>query len=81
MPKLRIFSGQEIVKIFLVFGFSVVAQRGSHIKLVRILSDSTRQTLTIPGHPELDKGTIKAVYRQALRYIPDGELRQHFYSE
>ena len=81
MPKLRIFSGQEIVKIFLVFGFSVVAQRGSHIKLVRILSDSTRQTLTIPDHPELDKGTIKAVYRQALRYIPDGELRQHFYSE
>ena len=81
MPKLKILSGQEIVKIFLVFGFSVAAQRGSHIKLVRILPDSARQTLTIPNHSELDKGTIKAIYRQALRYIPDGELKPHFYSE
>jgi len=45
MPKLKILSGQEIVKIFLVFGFSVAAQRGSHIKLVRILPDSARQTI------------------------------------
>jgi len=81
MPKLRILSGQEIVKIFLVFGFSVAAQRGSHIKLVRILPDKTRQTLTIPNHPELDKGTIKAIYRQALRYIPEEELKSYFYSE
>jgi len=81
MPKLKILSDQEIVKIFLVFGFSVAAQRGSHIKLVRILPDSARQTLTIPSHSELDKGTIKAIYRQALRYIPDGELKPHFYSE
>jgi predicted RNA binding protein YcfA (HicA-like mRNA interferase family) len=59
----------------------VAVQRGSHIKLVRILPDSARQTFTIPNHPELDKGTIKAIYRQALRYIPDGELKPHFYSE
>jgi predicted RNA binding protein YcfA (HicA-like mRNA interferase family) len=81
MPKLRILSGQEVVKIFLIFGFSVAVQRGSHIKLVRILPDGARQTLTIPNHPELDKGTIKAIYRQALRYIPDGELKPHFYSD
>jgi predicted RNA binding protein YcfA (HicA-like mRNA interferase family) len=81
MPKLKILSGQEVVKIFLSFDFSVAVQRGSHIKLVRILPDSARQTLTIPNHPELDKGTIKAIYRQALRYIPDGELKPHFYSE
>ena len=81
MPKLKILSDQEIVKIFLVFGFSVAAQRGSHIKLVRILPDSARQTLIIPSHSGLDKGTIKAIYRQALRYIPDGELKPHFYSE
>ena len=81
MPKLKILSGQEVVKIFLVFGFSVAAQRGSHIKLVRISPDGTRQTLTIPSHPELDKGTIKAIYRQALRYISESELKSHFYSQ
>ena len=81
MPKLKILSGQEIVKIFLIFSFSVAAQKGSHIKLVRILPDGTRQTLTIPGHPELDKGTIKAIYRQALRYIPESELKPYFYNQ
>jgi len=40
-----------------------------------------KQTLTIPNHPELDKGTLKAIYRQALRYIPENELKIHFYSE
>lgn len=81
MPKLRMLSGQEVVKIFLIFGFSVAAKKGSHIKLARILSDGARQTLTIPNHPELDKGTIKAIYRQALRYISESELKPHFYSE
>ncbi len=81
MPKLKILSGQEIVKIFLVFGFSVATQKGSHIKLVRILPDTARQTLTIPSHSELDKGTIKAIYRQSLRYISESELKSHFYSE
>ncbi|MEK7520567.1 MAG: type II toxin-antitoxin system HicA family toxin [Patescibacteria group bacterium] len=81
MPKLKIFSGQEAVKIFFIFGFSVAARKGSHIKLVRILSDGAKQTLTIPGHPELDKGTIKAIYRQAPKYIPESELKSHFYSE
>lgn len=81
MSKLKILSGQEIIKIFLDFGFSVAAQKGSHVKLVRILSGSARQTLTIPNHSELDRGTIKAIYRQALIYIPESELKPHFYNE
>lgn len=69
------------MKIFLDFGFSIAAQKGSHVKLVRILSGSARQTLTIPNHSELDRGTIKAIYRQALIYIPESELKPHFYNE
>jgi predicted RNA binding protein YcfA (HicA-like mRNA interferase family) len=79
MSKLKTFSGEEVIKIFLSFGFNVAAQKGSHIKLRRIQKDGTKQTLTIPNHPEMDKGTIKAIYRQALRYISDEELKQHFY--
>ena len=80
MPKLRTLSGSEVVKIFNTFGFQMASQKGSHIKLQRILPDGTKQTLTIPFHDELDKGTIKAIYRQALRYISENELRDHFYT-
>jgi len=56
MPKLKLLSGKEIIKIFSKFGFEIVSQRGSHLKLRRVLKDGTKQTLTIPIHDELDKG-------------------------
>ena len=80
MPKLKIISGEDVVKIFLSFGFEVASQRGSHIKLRRILPGKIKQTLTIPNHYELDRGTLLAIYRQALRYIPEQDLMHHFYS-
>jgi len=79
MPKLRVLSGRQVVKILSRFGFKAVSQRGSHIKLRRILENGTKQTLTIPLHEELDKGTLRAIYRQALRYIPEEKLRPYFY--
>lgn len=81
MPKLKTLSGQEVVDIFAALGFIVVNQRGSHVKLKRIVLPDTAQTLTVPLHEELDKGTLKAIYRQASRYIPQDELRRYFYSE
>lgn len=80
MPKLKVLSGPEAIKIFLSFGFAVAAQKGSHIKLTRIIKEGVKQTLTIPNHPELDKGTLRAIFRQALRYIPESELLPHFYT-
>ena len=81
MPKLRILSGSDLLTIFLNFGFQKVAQKGSHIKLARYLNDDTKQILTIPNHDELDKGTLKAIYRQALRYLQEQDLKSYFYSE
>jgi hypothetical protein len=49
--------------------------------LRRILKDGTKQTLTIPLHKELDKGTIKAIFRQALKYISEDKLKPLFYSD
>lgn len=79
MPQLKVLSGKEVVKIFLGFGFEVASQRGSHVKVRRILADGEKQTLTIPLHDELDKGTLKAIIRQAARYIPEEELKSRFY--
>ena len=81
MAKLKILSGIEVVKIFEHFGFGAIKQKGSHVKLQRYTTDGLRQTLTIPRHEELDKGTLRAIYTQALHYISENDLRSHFYSE
>ncbi len=81
MPKLKILSGEKVIEIFVSFGFEVASQRGSHIKLKRVMPDGARQTLTVPNHKELDRGTLSVIYRQALRYIPEQNLQPHFYSE
>jgi len=45
------------------------------------LPSGVHQTLTIVHHSEMDRGTLHAIYRQALRFIPESDLRQNFYSE
>jgi len=79
MPRLKVLSGKDVVKILSKFGFIPVSQKGSHVKLRRTLPSGTRQSLTIPLHEELDKGTLKAIYRQALRFISEEELKPYFY--
>ncbi len=79
MPKLRVLSAKDLLVVFSLFGFTVASQRGSHLKLQRFLPIG-RQTITIPNHAELDAGTVKAIYRQSLRYISEEQLRSHFYT-
>jgi predicted RNA binding protein YcfA (HicA-like mRNA interferase family) len=81
MAKLKPLSGDDLLRIFGKLGFRPSAQRGSHVKLLRPSAGGARQILTIPLHRELDKGTLKAIYRQALRFVPESELKPHFYSE
>ncbi len=81
MPKLKRPSGDEVVAIFARFGFTMHVQRGSHVKLRRTGPTGTAQTLTIPKHRELDTGTLRAIIRQATRFIPEDQLWPHFYSE
>jgi predicted RNA binding protein YcfA (HicA-like mRNA interferase family) len=81
MPKPRVLSGLEVVRIFEQFGFSIFNQKGSHIKMRRVLENGSRQTLIVPGHKELDKGTVVSLFRQGTRYISESELRHHFYND
>jgi len=80
MPKLKVLSGSDIVKILFHFGFLVVSQKGSHAKLARH-REGSREILTVPLHKELDTGTLRAVFRQASRFVPENDLRKHFYTE
>ncbi|OGO07729.1 MAG: hypothetical protein A2Y61_04700, partial [Chloroflexi bacterium RBG_13_60_13] len=69
MPRLRPISGDEVIAILLTFGFSIHSQKGSHVKLKRA-AKGVAQTLTIPKHKELDRGTLRAIFRQAARFVP-----------
>ncbi|MEX0917902.1 MAG: type II toxin-antitoxin system HicA family toxin [Candidatus Paceibacterota bacterium] len=80
MPKLKSLDSQEIIKILESFGFTTVSQKGSHIKLSRKTSFQ-KQVLTIPNHKELKKGTVKAIFNQASRFVSGEELEKHFYTE
>lgn len=80
-PKLKSLSGKEVITALGCFGFVVHTQRGSHIKLRRTSSDKSQQTLTIPNHKEIDRGTLRAIFRQASRYISEADLFPYFYSK
>lgn len=81
MPnKLRRLSGQNVIKIFNSFGFEISRKKGSHINLVRELY-GRKQILSVPNHKEIDRGTLHEIFKQALRFITDSELRKYFYTE
>jgi predicted RNA binding protein YcfA (HicA-like mRNA interferase family) len=74
-PKLKRLSGKEILSILSKFGFSVYSQKGSHVKLRRTPVPGEIQSLTIVMHDELDSGTLRAILRQASRFIPEDQLK------
>jgi predicted RNA binding protein YcfA (HicA-like mRNA interferase family) len=77
--KLKILSGDDILAIFERFGFFVISQKGDHVKLRRTMIDG-KETLIISLPGTMPKGTLKAIFNQACRYIPKSELHAHFYT-
>jgi len=75
-PKLKNLSGNEVIKILESFGFNVVGQKGSHIKLVRHSTAGIKEVLLVPDHKLIAKGTQSAIIRQASAYIPREELEK-----
>ena len=62
MSKLPVISGRQFVRALEKVGFVFDRQRGSHMMLFR--SDPPT-TLSVPDHHELDRGTLRALLRQA----------------
>lgn len=71
MSKLPRVSGKETVTALMRVGFSPVRQRGSHVILVRQTIQG-KQTVVVPLHDELDRGTLHEILRQA------GVLKEQF---
>jgi predicted RNA binding protein YcfA (HicA-like mRNA interferase family) len=62
MSKLPRISGRECIKALEKVGFQFKRQEGSHIILRR--TDPFAQVV-VPDHKELDRGTLRAIIRQA----------------
>ncbi len=62
MSKLPRVSGRECVKALEKVGFYFKRQEGSHIILRR---DNPFAQVVVPDHKELDRGTLRAIIRQA----------------
>jgi predicted RNA binding protein YcfA (HicA-like mRNA interferase family) len=60
---LKVFSSKEILQILLKYGWTVKAQRGSHVQLIHPKKPGK---VTVP-HPkkELDPKTVKSIFKQA----------------
>jgi predicted RNA binding protein YcfA (HicA-like mRNA interferase family) len=62
MPKL--YSARVIIAALEKAGFSIVSQKGSHIKLIKKNNDKIF-TVIVPFHKEVAIGTFSSILRQA----------------
>ena len=61
MTRLPRVSGDEAIKAFEQFGYRIVRQSGSHVRM----KCEGRQPLTVPRHKELKRGTLRTLIRDA----------------
>jgi predicted RNA binding protein YcfA (HicA-like mRNA interferase family) len=68
MARLPVVSGADAVKAFERAGWRVDRQRGSHVVLLRA---GSLASLSVPQHPELAPGTLRALIRAAAMSVEE----------
>jgi predicted RNA binding protein YcfA (HicA-like mRNA interferase family) len=68
MPDVPLLKPREVVKAFRKLGWDVARQKGSHIILTK---EGHIATLSIPDHPEVARGTLRALIARAGLTIKD----------
>lgn len=59
--KLPVVSGKDVIKALSKIGYYVRDRKGSHVHL----RHPYRKPLTVPDHPEVAKGTLRAIIKEA----------------
>jgi len=59
---LPVISGRDLVRALANVGFTLDRQKGSHLI---VYCPDPPTTLSVPDHRELDRGTLRALLRQA----------------
>ncbi len=65
MPKIPQISGKNLIKAFKKEEWVEVSQKGSHIKLVKKLTPVGKNTVIIPNHKVIKKGTLSRILKDA----------------
>jgi predicted RNA binding protein YcfA (HicA-like mRNA interferase family) len=53
-------SGEQLKKLLLKLGYTIIRQKGSHIQLKKVKEDH-EHTITVPNHDELAVGTLNDI--------------------
>ncbi|ATZ61351.2 MAG: type II toxin-antitoxin system HicA family toxin [Methanosarcinales archaeon Met12] len=64
MNRLPAISGEKAIKCFEKLDYTVVRQKGSHIRMWHKI-DKSKKPLTIPKHKVLGKGLLRKLLRDA----------------
>ena len=64
----RNISGQDLIKVLSKYGYEVIRQKGSHIRLSYSKADTTHH-ITIPNHDPLRLGTFNAILTDVAEHL------------
>jgi predicted RNA binding protein YcfA (HicA-like mRNA interferase family) len=65
MPPFKPLPFREVKRRLESLGFTVVSQKGSHIKFAKFVEGGTITTV-VPKHREVSPGTLKSIIKQAM---------------
>ncbi len=74
MPKLPSLSWRKVLKRLETFGYKVIRQKGSHMRLKNFKMPDSKP-LTLPKHSVIGKGLLRKILRDAKI---DAESFKHF---
>jgi predicted RNA binding protein YcfA (HicA-like mRNA interferase family) len=63
----RSLSAKGLIKLLRVYGYEVVSQKGSHIKVTT--TNKGEHHLAIPNHDPIKIGTLNAILRQVAEHV------------
>jgi len=73
--KLPVISGARLIKFLQQFGYEIIRQKGSHVRLVKD-APSGKHKITIPNYNPVAKGTLSDILTRIAIWcqVPKDEL-------
>ena len=65
MPPFKPVPYREIKRKLESMGFSIISQKGSHVKYIKYVPQGTI-TAIVPNHKEVTAGIVKSIIKQAM---------------
>ena len=63
MPRLPVISSSQVIKALECFGYVVVRQRGSHIRLAH--PTRKKRPVTVPNYKTIDRSLLRLIIQEA----------------